>query len=173
MSTSRSTAKKPTRQGVLEMLRRACIVLLCIALWGAAIGFGVLNAKPYSAYFLGFGLSPLVAHLGAWGAWGAFQMIQVYPSFVYNFGGADYRFVSNLRNIAFFVEAVIQTAIWFPQGGLFSVPIIDLAKAAITIAGTVLMAAIAMGLTLKYTAMWGAGSPLHGRTVNTEAREVA
>jgi hypothetical protein len=115
----------------------------------------------------------LVAQMGAWGTWGAFQLIQMYPSFVYNFGGADYRFVSNLRNIAFFVEVIIQTAIWFPQGGIFSVPILELAKAAITIAGTVLMAAIAMGLTLKYTAMWSAESPLHGRTVNTNAREVA
>jgi hypothetical protein len=44
-----SAARKPTRQGILEMLRRCCIVLLCLALWAAAIGFGVLNAKPYSS----------------------------------------------------------------------------------------------------------------------------
>ena len=33
-----SAARKPTRQGILEMLRRCCIVLLCLALWAAAIG---------------------------------------------------------------------------------------------------------------------------------------
>lgn len=161
---------KASRNQILEGLRRVCIVGLCLCLWAAALGFGVLNVQPYSEYFMGFGLSLLIARIGSWGTWGAFQLVQMYPSFVFNFGGADYKFVSNLRNIAFMVEAAIQTAIWFPKGGLFSVPLVELAKASVTIAGTVLMAAIAVGLTLKYTSMWAAQSPLHGQTVNTSAK---
>lgn len=163
---------KPSRHQILEGIRRVLIVCLCLCLWAAAIGFGVLNVKPYGEFFMSFGLSVLIARLGAWGTWGAFQAIQSYPAFVFNFGGADFKFVSRLRNIAFGLEAAIQTAIWFPKGGLFSVPWQELAKAGITIAGTVLMAALATGLTLKYTAMWAMQSQVHGQTVNTTARGV-
>lgn len=164
-------ARKPTRQGVLEMLRRCSIVLLCLALWATAIGFGVINAKPYTAFFMRFGLGPIFSNLGSWGSWGAFQLVQMYPSFVANKGSATwYNKVCFWRNIAFGLEAAIQFAVHLP-GGLFSLPLLELAQSLVTIAGTVFAAALAMGLTMSYTATWGSESPLHGRTVNTQSRE--
>lgn len=166
-----TTARKPTRQGILDMIRRGCLLLICIAAWAAAIAFGFINAKPYSAFFAGFGLSLFIAQIGAWGTWAMFQLIQMYPSFVQNKAGARwYKKVSFIRNIAFAAETVIQYHVHLP-GGVFSLPLPELGQAVITILGTVFAAAGAIAITMIYTDTWGSESPLHGRTVNTSARE--
>lgn len=161
---------KASRHQVLEAIRRICIVLLCLSLFAMALGFGVLNMKPYTEYFQGFGLSPQVAKAGAVGTWGAFQLIQSYPSFVKSFGGANYNFVCKLRLFAFGLECFIQTLIWVPGFNFFSLTLADRFMAVVTITGTTLAFAVAVELTLFYTAMWAAQAEIHGQTVNTTAR---
>ena len=166
--------RKPTRQGIIELLRRICIVLIVLTLWAAAIGFGVLNAQPYTLYFVTFGLPYFIAQMGAWGTWGAFQLVQMYPSFVANQGRSNTKFYRRacwLRTAAFAAEAVIQMNIWLPMDRVFAMALPELAMALVTVAGTVFAAALALTLTLEYTAAWSEESA-SVQTVNTTARGV-